>query len=194
MSLARARALAIVGVLVLAALVLVVAALVKDKQSNASYANGGCKAGDIRIVVNPLPPTSQITLNVYNGTGEPNPDPAKRKKTPVINAVPNLGGMVAESLRNREFKVNKIEEHPEKFDHVARLTYGPKAVAAASVVRAYFLGQTDPGGFDIKRTDNVVDVTIGSAYKELGSKTEVNQKIAQLGNPSPPPGTCDAGH
>src|SRR2546423_14955429 len=176
MSLARARALAIVGVLVLAALVLVVAALVKDKQSNASYANGGCKAGDVRITVNPLPPTSQITLNVYNGTGEPNPDPAKRKKQPVVNAVPNLGGMVAESLRNREFKINKVEEHPEKFDHVARLRYGPKAVAAASVVRAYFLGQTDPGGFDIKRGGNLGAPTIRAANTEPGRKTEGHQK------------------
>ena len=66
MSLARARALAILGVLVLAALVLVVAAIVKDKQSNASYANGGCKAGDVRITVNPLPENSHIKLNVFN--------------------------------------------------------------------------------------------------------------------------------
>jgi hypothetical protein len=193
MSLARARALAIVGILVLAALVLVVAAIVKDKQSNASYANGGCAPGAVRITVNPLPPPAKITLNVYNGTGEVNPDVSKRKAHPAINQVANLGGTVAESLRNREFKINKVEEHPEKFDHVARLVYGPKAVAAASVVRAYFLGQTDSGGFDIKRGDNVVDVIIGTAYKELGSKTEVNQKLAQLGNPSPPPGTCDAG-
>jgi hypothetical protein len=38
----------------------------------------------------------------------------------------------------------------------------------------------------------VVDIVLGSAFKEMGSKTEVNQKIAQLGNPSPPPGTCDS--
>src|SRR2546421_12239229 len=104
MSLARARALAIVGVLVLAALVLVVAAIVKDKQSNASYASGGCGPGDVRITVNPLPPTSQITLNVYNGTGEDNPDPAKRKNQPAVHHVPNLRGMVAEISHRREFE------------------------------------------------------------------------------------------
>src|SRR5256885_9538417 len=104
MSLARARALAIVGVLVLAALVLVVAAIVKDRQSNASYANGGCKAGDVRITVNPLPRPSQIKLNVYNGTGEPNPDPVKRQKQPVGNAGPKLGSVVAERLRHRHIK------------------------------------------------------------------------------------------
>ena len=51
MSLARARALAIVGALVVAALVLVVAAIVKDKQSSASYAQGGCAPGQIKITV-----------------------------------------------------------------------------------------------------------------------------------------------
>jgi hypothetical protein len=193
MSLARARALAIVGILVVAALVLVVAAIVKDKQSNASYASGACAAGKIPISVQ-LPPPDKIKLNVYNGTGEPNPNAKDAKNHPVINAVANLGGQVAENLRNRGFNVGKVEEHPQKFDQVARLAYGPKAVAAASVVRAYLLGQAEDGGFDIKRTDDVVDVTVGSAFKELGSKTEVNQKIAQLGNPSPPPGTCDGGN
>ena len=100
---------------------------------------------------------------------------------------------MADDFRNRGFTVGKVEEHPQNYDQVAKLSYGPKAVAAASVVRGYFLGLTDTGGFDIKRTDNVVDVTLGSKFKELGSKTEVNQKIAQLGNPSPPPGTCDSG-
>ena len=85
-----------------------------------------------------------------------------------------------------------LEEHPENYTGGAKLHYGPKAVAGASVVRAQFIGQDDPGGFDLKRTDDSVDVVLGSSFKELGSKTEVNQKIAQLGNPSPPPGTCDA--
>jgi hypothetical protein len=179
MSLARARALAIVGVLVVAALVLVVAALVKDKQSTASYAQGSCGPGKVKISTK-LPPPSQIKLNVFNGTG-----PANR--------MTGLAGQVADDFRNRGFSVGKVEDHPQNYANVAKLSYGPKSVAAASVVRGYFLGLTDPGGFDIKRTDEVVDVTLGSKFKELGSKTEVNQKIAQLGNPSPPPGTCDSG-
>src|SRR5437764_9362917 len=179
MSLARARALAIVGALVVAALVLVVAAIVKDKQSSASYAQGGCAAGQVKINTK-LPPPTQIKLNVYNGTGPK-------------NRMSGLAGRVADDFRNRGFTVGKVEEHPQNYDQVAKLSYGPKTVAAAAVVRGYFLGLTDPGGFDIKRTDDVIDVTLGSQFKELGSKTEVNQKIAQLGNPSPPPGTCHRG-
>jgi hypothetical protein len=180
MSLARARSLAIVGVLVVAALILVIFAVVKDKQSAASYSSGSCAAGQVKISVK-LPPTSKIKINVYNGTG-----PNNRKV--------GLAGQVAEDLKNRGFNVGKVEEHPQNFDKVAKLSYGPKGVAAASVVRAYFLGETEDGGFDIKRADDTVDITLGSKFKELGSKTEVNQKIAQLGNPSPPPGTCDTGN
>src|SRR2546421_9717873 len=179
MTLARARALAIVGFLVVAALVLVVAAIIKDRQSTASYAQGGCGPGQVKISTR-LPPPSKIKLNVYNGTG-PN------------NRETGLAGQVADDFRNRGFTIGKVEDRPQNYAGVAKLSYGPKAVAAASVVRGYFLGLTDTGGFDIKRTDDVVDIILGSKFKELGSKTEVNQKIAQLGNPSPPPGTCDNG-
>lgn len=192
MSLARARAVAIVGFLVVATLVVVVMAIIKDHQSNASYAPGGCPPGLVKVHVWPLPRTDQIKVNVYNGTGEPNPDPKSAKRSPVINGIPGLASQVADDLRNRGFIVSKVEEHPEKYTAAAKLRFGPKAVAAASVVRAQFVGQDDPGGFDLKRTDETIDVILGSSFKELGSKTEVNQKIAQLGNPSPPPGTCDA--
>ncbi|OLB81615.1 MAG: hypothetical protein AUI14_02630 [Actinobacteria bacterium 13_2_20CM_2_71_6] len=196
MSLARARALAIVGILVVAALVLVVAAVVKDKQSSASYANGGCGPGKVKVSVK-LPPPGKIKLNIFNGTGELVPNPKAKEKgqpaTIIVGAVANLGGQVAEDFRNRGFIVGKVEEHPEKFAGTAKLHYGLKAFAAATVVRAYFLGEEEQGGLDTKRSDDVIDVTLGAGFKELGSKTEVNQKIAQLGNPSPPPGTCDSG-
>jgi hypothetical protein len=179
MSLARARALAIVGTLVVAALVLVIVAIVKDKQSSTSYSEGGCAPGQVKIDTK-LPPPSKIKLNVYNGTGPK-------------NRLTGLAGQVADDFRNRGFTVQTVADRPQNYDQVAKLSYGPKAVAAAAVVQDYFLGLADNAGFDIKRTDDVVDITIGSQFKELGSKTEVNQKIAQLGNPSPPPGTCDSG-
>src|SRR5436305_821652 len=81
---------------------------------------------------------------------------------PVINAVPDLASQVAGELRNREFKINKVEDSPQKFDHIAKLSFGPKALAASVVVRAFFLDETDDGGFDIKRTDDAVDVIVGS--------------------------------
>jgi LytR cell envelope-related transcriptional attenuator len=192
MSLARARAVAIVGTLVLAAAVVVVMAVIKDRQSSASYATGGCAPGQIKVHVRPLPKPEQIKVNVYNGTGQANPDPKSAKKNPIINGVPGLAAQVADDLRNRGFIVGTVAERPESYTAAAKLSYGPKALAGASVVRAQFVGQDDPGGFNLKRADDSVDIVLGSAFKELGSKTEVNQKIAQLGNPTPPPGTCDA--
>ncbi len=189
MSFARARALAIVGVLVVAALVLVVTAIVRDRQSSTSYSPGGCGPGKIKIDTK-LPDQSAVKLNVYNGTGQRNPN-TKDKAHPVINAVPNLAESVSEDLKNRGFKINKVDNNPQKYAGVAKLTYGPKMVAAATVVRAYFLDQADQGGFDIKRTDDTVDVLLGSGFKQLGSKTDVSGMWAELGKPSPPPGTCD---
>jgi hypothetical protein len=190
MSFARARALAIVGVLVVAALVLVLTAIVKDHQSSASYAAGGCGPGKIKIDTK-LPAPSSIKLNVYNGTGQRNGNP-KDKAHPIIGAVTNLAENVADDLKNRDFQIHKVDSNPQKYTGIAKLTYGPKTVAAAVVVRAYFLNETDDGGFDIKRADDTIDVLVGSGFKQLGSRTDVNGAIAEQGQPSPPPGTCAA--
>jgi hypothetical protein len=186
MSIARARALAFLGVLVVCALILVTVAVLKDKQSGSDYNALRCQAGAIKISTR-LPDPSKIKINVFNGTG--NAD----KNGKSVGGVPGLAGQVADEFRNRGFVVVTVADRPQKYGGVAKLTYGPKEVGGAAVVQAYFLGNNDPGGFDVKRTDDVVDVVIGSSYENLGTKTEVNQKIAQLGNPSPPPGTCDSG-
>jgi hypothetical protein len=178
MSVARARALALVGVLVVAALILVVLAITKDKQSHSSYAGTTCPASAIKVKTRPLPDPDQIKLNIYNGAGQA-----------------GLASAVADEFKNRGFTVVKVQDAAH-YGGTAKLTYGPKELAAAAVVNSYFLGAADDG-FDIKRYkvagDDAVDVTIGAGYKQLGTKTEVNQAQAQIGNPSPPPGTCDAG-
>jgi hypothetical protein len=187
MSLARARALAILAVLVVFALVLVVIAVFRDKQARSNYSAFDCPAGAVKISTR-LPDPAKIKINVLNGTGTAD------SKGRSVGAVPGLAGQVADEFRNRGFVVVTVADRPQKYGGVAKLSYGPKEVGAAAVVEAYFLGNNDPGGFDIKRNDDVVDVVVGSGYENLGTKTEVNQKIAQLGNPSPPPGTCDTGH
>jgi hypothetical protein len=174
MSLARARALIVVALLVVAALVLVLVAIFKDKQSASSYAQG-CPAGAVKVKTRPLPVPGQIKVNVLNGTSKP-----------------GLGAEVADDFRNRGFTVVAVNNAPAHYDGTAKLAFGPKELAAATVVNSYFLGDADTKGFDIKRTSDVVDVTVGGLYTTLGSKTEVSQAQAQLGNPSPPPGTCDA--
>jgi hypothetical protein len=172
---ARARALALVGFLVVAALVVVLVAVVKDKQSTARYASGSCPAEAIKIRTRPLPKPEEIKLNIFNGTG-----------------TPGLAVAVADGLRNRGFTVGTVGDAAH-YDGVAKLSYGPQEVAAATVVRAQFVADVDTGGFDKTRTNDVVDVTIGTNFTQLGTKTAVNEALSVMGNPSPPPGTCDIG-
>ncbi len=172
MSIARIRALVLVSVLVVCALVLVIMAIARDTQSNASYGAAGCPPGAVQIKTKPLPNENQIKLNVYNGT--------KRA---------GLAGQVADDLRSRKFTVVQVKD-TSAYEGMAVLRYGPKEVAAASVVDAYFLGNAELQ-FNIKRTDDTVDIILGSQYKALGTPTDVHQAFAQLGDPSPPPGTCD---
>lgn len=173
MSFSRVRALSIVGVLVVCAIILAVVAIAKDKQSSASYTSS-CAAGAIKVKTKPLPEEKSIKVNIYNGAG-----------------TAGLANGVADELRNRKFTVGEVKD-TKPLDAVAKLHYGPKALAAATVVNAYFLGKADDGtGFDPKDTGDAVDITIGKQYTALGTPTDVHQAIAQLGNPSPPAGTCD---
>ncbi len=172
MTLSRARALVLVSLLVLAALVLVLVAVIKDDQSGSSFGKS-CPAGSVKVRTRPLPDTNQIKVNVFNGT-----------------STPGLATTVAEEFRNRGFTVGAVKDAPQKYAGTAKLAYGRNEIAAAAVVNSYFLVKAEYA-FDLKRTDDFVDVTIGSQYTKLGTKTEVNQAQAQIGNPSPPPGTCD---
>ena len=67
MSFARVRALVVVGVLALAAVIFVVTALVRDSQGGATKGKG-CPAGaplaDVTLPDDP----AEVTVKVYNGT------------------------------------------------------------------------------------------------------------------------------
>jgi LytR cell envelope-related transcriptional attenuator len=175
MNAARIRALVIVGVLAIAAGVLSKVAISGDKQAHLNFATT-CAAGKVPVVTDPLPDYDQITLDVYNGS-----------------KVPGVAENLASGLERRGFKIQKVGDKPTTRD-VADLYYGPKTLAAAWVVRSEFLlsDPTDNRGMNFSLTDtsNVVVIVIGTGFKQLGSKTEVNQSIAALNTPSPPPGTC----
>jgi hypothetical protein len=179
MNAGRIRSLAIVGVLLIAAAVLTKVAISDDKQSHTSYANS-CPAGLVPIVTDPLPDYDQINLTVFNGS-----------------QVPGAAQNLADELSHRGFKVAKVDSKKnvsKTTPDIADLYYGPNTVAAAWVVRAEFL-LSDPTSnqgmyFDIHNKSDSVKVVIGRAFKELGAKTEVNQAIAALKTPTPPPGTC----
>jgi hypothetical protein len=172
MSFARVRALVVIGVLAVAAVVFVIVALVRDSQDGAVA--GGCPKGSVMANVTLPDSPSEVTIKVYNGT-----DTA------------GLGESVTESFANRNFKTQKPAENKKKFKGVAQLRYGPQAVGAAHLLKAYFLARAEPQ-YDPKRKNAVVDVVIGSEFQQLATTTEVNQSLVELGEPEIPPGACAA--
>lgn len=178
MNAARVRALAVVGTLMVGALVLTFVTIHRDTQTHANYLSN-CPANEVPVVTRPLPNTNAITIKVWNASQRV-----------------GLAEQVADDFRHRGFNVEKVGAHDNKptFTGIANFYYGPSMVAGAWVVRAYFL-MTDPGEisamhFDLKNKTNVVDVVLGKGFRQLGAKTEVNQAIAALGVPDAPTGTC----
>jgi hypothetical protein len=172
MSFARVRALVVVGLLAVIALVFVVITLVRDTQSNAGTAEGCPEGWPLADVT--LHEPKDIKINVYNGTDEV-----------------GLASSVADDFRNRKFQVKKEGNAPKAVDAVAVLRYGPKGVGSAHLLKAYFLNAAEPQ-FDIKRKDDTVDVILGNGFQQLATTTEVNQSLGDLGSPEAPTGTCPA--
>jgi hypothetical protein len=175
MSLARLRALVIVGVLVLAAGVLVTIAIVKDRQAHA-IASQSCGAGDVPADLRLPEEPKQIKVDVLNATDSP-----------------GLARQVADDFRSRKITVTHEGNDPaaKRVDDVAILRYGPKTVGNAWLLQTYFLNKAKLQ-FDIARDNDVIDVVLGNGFKQLASTTEANQALTVIGKPRLPPGTCDA--
>lgn len=173
MTFARIRALVIVGLLVISATVVVVIALLNDHQKDADLASGCPK--DAIIADLQLPEEKEVKIKLYNASG----------------GTVSTGGF-ASTLEHRGFQVttaNPGEEPQAPLSEVAVVRYGPKAVGKAWVVQAYFINNATPE-FQIKRTDDVVDIVLGSGFKKLATVSEVKQALWQVGRPPAPPGTC----
>ena len=180
MSFTRVRAIAIVALLVLAAMVVVVVAVFRDSQANE--AGLGCPPGATRV--NRVLPddAAQVTLRVFNGT-----------------TVSGRAESVTTEFKNRGFRVQppgrrrggggSASDHG-KVAGVAVIQYGPRTVGAAQWINAYFLGEAKLQ-YTATRNNDVIGVVIGAKYRQLATRTEVNQAIAQLGSPPLPPGACD---
>jgi hypothetical protein len=172
MTFARVRALIVVGVLVVLAVGFVGYALAKDTQRGAAVART-CPEG-WPLVDLTLRPAEAVKINVFNATDKP-----------------NLANAVATDFANRKFKVQKKGNDKKAVEGVAVLRYGPKAVGSAHLLRAYFLNEAQPE-YNPARADDVVDVVIGDAFKQLATTTEVNQALVELASPELPPESCEA--
>ncbi|WP_181445112.1 LytR C-terminal domain-containing protein [Micromonospora endophytica] len=164
------RALVVVGMLAVVALVFVVVALIRDTQSNAGLAEG-CPEDWPRADVT-LRERKDVKINVMNSTERP-----------------GVAGIVGDDFRNRDFQVKKVANEKKQIDGVAVLRYGPKGVGSAHLLRAYFLGRAKLE-YNPEREDDVVDVVIGNGFQQLATTTEVNQSLGDLGAPVAPPGSC----
>lgn len=177
MHMTRIRALAVVGTLAIAAIVLVVITMARDTQTSAASTDA-CKPGNVPVSLT-MPDEPAVNINVFNATH-----------------TQGLGASVGADFTNRKFTVVKVdgEKNAEGQDiyfpdEVVILRYGPKTVGAAHLVRAYFLNAATMQ-FDIKREDDIVDVVIGGNFKQLATPTEMRQAVAILGHPKLPAGTC----
>lgn len=169
---ARVRAITVVTVLFIAAVVTAIMALSQDAEH--SGAQDDCPEGFVEVDLT-LPSSREVAINVYNGT--------------------NRGGLAREvgtNFANRNFEVLATGEHDGEIEGVAELRYGPQSVGAAQLVGTYFVNEATMV-FDIDRTDPAIDVLLGDQFRQLATPTVVSQAIAAVGNPQPPPGTCAAG-
>jgi hypothetical protein len=171
MSFARVRALVVVGVLAVAAMVFVITALVQDSQGGA--VNGKeCPAGAPRADVTLPDDPAEVTIKVFNGT-----------------TTTGLAEKVSNEFANRRFTVQKPSESKTKYKGVAEIRYGPDTVGKAQLLRAYFLAKSRMA-YNPKRKGTVIDIVIGSQFQQLATTTEVNQSLVEVGEPTLPPGSC----
>ncbi|MEV4810329.1 LytR C-terminal domain-containing protein [Micromonospora avicenniae] len=166
------RALVVVGLLAVLAVIFVAVAVVRDSQGGAGAAKSCPDGWPLADVT--LRETKDVKINVLNATDEA-----------------GRAASVADDFRNRKFQVKKVGNAPKGVDDVAVLRFGPKGVGSAHLLRAYFLDNAELD-YDAKRADDTVDVVLGSAFQQLATTTEVNQSLGDLGSPAAPTGSCPA--
>jgi LytR cell envelope-related transcriptional attenuator len=169
MTFPRVRAMIFVVVLFVTAGVVVLTAINRDTQTLPPEAV--CQPGQIRVNVE-VPQRSDVVINVFNGTGKN-----------------GIGEQIAGELENRGFMIGPVAT-AELFDGVGHITYGPGGVGSAWLVQAYFLDGELDETFVPEREGREVDLMLGDDFQQLATTTEVNQRIAQLGEPELPANSC----
>jgi hypothetical protein len=172
MSLARVRSLVILGVLMLAAVIVVTWTIVSDDQRGETAAGRQCGPGE-KPAATKVPNEKDVKLNVYNSTDRS-----------------GLAQETASKLKGVGFAVLSYKQDPtgSVIHNSAQIRFGRKAVGAAQLVRAYVPGSQL--AYDPDREDATVDLVLGDKYSGIRGPTDVKQAEIELGEPSPPPGTC----
>jgi hypothetical protein len=97
-------------------------------------------------------------------------------------------GQVAGELDKRGFTATGGSSDPDAGSPgaVAVLRYGPQAIGAATVVRAFLDGDAVMT-FQPDRTGRTVDLVVGDGFRGLATTTQVNQNLVAAGEPTRPP-------
>jgi hypothetical protein len=171
MSLARVRALVVLGMLVLMAAVAAGWAIAKDSETAVRRA-APCIRSTVPFSAGLPARAADVRVNVYNAT------------TRI-----GLANTVADELKVRGFTVGTVGNDPlqQTVAATVQLRYGPRGAGAAQVLRAWFAGA------DLTldtRTDATVDVVLGQRYEGFTTPADHKLEVERLGTPTRPAELC----
>jgi hypothetical protein len=171
MSLARVRALVVLGMLVLMAAAAAGWAIAKDSETAARRATPCIKTTVPFSAALPVR-AADVRVNVYNATSRI-----------------GLANTVADELKVRGFTVGKVGNDPlgGTVQATVQIRYGPRGAGAAQMLRAWFAG-AEPR-IDT-RTDGTVDVVLGLRYDGFTTPADHKLEADRLGTPTRPPELC----
>jgi hypothetical protein len=160
MSLARVRALIVIGVLVIVAITTVVWAIVQDDQTSPHRQACGAGAKPATAV----PPAKSVKLRVLNATD-----------------TDGLATTVAKQLRAAGFNVVSLGNEARTVESSAQVRYGPAGLGAAQLVRAYVRNAETVQ--EDKRKDAIVDLVLGDEFTATGitPSEQVKNELDRLG-------------
>lgn len=149
----------------------------------------------------PLSPTPSPTVPLPQGC-EPGQVPVdltlpSSEREVVVNVLTGTSGIAADDiaaeLRNRRLDVGTVgSDAGTHANVVAVIRYGPEGVSSAHFVQAYLTDGKVTLEFDPDRPARAVDLVVGGKFKQFATPTEMRRRIATMGQPTPPPGTCRA--
>jgi hypothetical protein len=172
-SLARMRAMIVLGILVLLAVVTAGWAIAQDSESPARLADRTpCVKSTVPFASAVPTDPAGVRTNVYNAT------------TRI-----GLATQVADQLRALGFRVGKVGNDPlgSTVDAPAEIRYGPAGAGTAQMLRAQFPGSVAKL---VTRADATVDVVLGMRYESVATAAESARELARLGVPTPPAELC----
>lgn len=159
MSLARLRALVVLGLLGAIALATVIWAIAHDSQENGHASGCGAKAVETKV-----PAPSGVKLRILNATDRN-----------------GLAGELRDELAARGFTQIEVGDSSAVVEGTAMVRYGPAAAGAAQLVRAQVpAAVADPVDDREDEVADVVDLLIGPDYQNLTPNDQVSTVMKQL--------------